>query len=391
MRFDNILASQWRCVMTSVGTQENTTQTQEPCADQHISDFGAVTPVRVGIVGASGYTGVELALLVANHPHLELVAVSSTSQASTSLGSLYPRIQGTPADLTLISTQEMYSLDLDVVFLAVPHTTSAEIAAHFLELNTKVIDLAADFRLEDIAIFNGFYSTSHPLPHLVAQAVYGLPEINRTQIATTKLVANPGCYPTATLLAALPIVKMKQFSASSIVVSATSGVSGMGRSSKDAASFCVADEAFGAYKPLVHQHAPEIAQELTRAAGRTISVAFVPHVGPFKRGILTDVFVTFYNPQDADPAKLKALYTDAYQNEPFVQILDLGQMPNVSQVTATNNAVIGISGDIHSGVAVISCAIDNLSKGAASQAVQNLNIMFGLDETAGLITMGSVI
>lgn len=347
--------------------------------------------VHVGIVGAAGYTGAELALLCANHPSFKLVAISSTSQAGTSLGEVYPRIVGTPADLVLVDTQDMYSLDLDLVFLAVPHTASAPIAARFLELNTRVVDLAADFRLTDVDSFNMHYSTNHPHPELIEQAVYGLPEINRADIAGATLLANPGCYPTATLLAALPVVGLGGLAADTIIVSATSGVSGMGRALKQAASFCVADGSYGAYKPLSHQHAPEIAQVLTSSSGKDISVAFVPHLAPYKRGILADVFVTFEDPADADIENLIKLYKTAYEGEPFVQVLDGGQMPNVSSVARTNHAQIGISADPATGVAVVSCAIDNLAKGAASQALQNANIMFGVEETAGLITMGSVI
>lgn len=364
--------------ITELQSNNEPHQGQQPC-------------VRVGIVGAGGYTGAELALLCAQHPTFELIAVSSTSQAGVSLGEIYPRIKYTAADLILVTTQEMYALDLDAVFLAVPHTASADIAARFLELKTRVVDLAADFRLDDITSFNSSYNTTHPHPELLAQAVYGLPEINRAKIESTNLLANPGCYPTATLLASLPLMTAKPLAADTVIVSATSGVSGMGRSLSQSASFCVADESYGAYKPLAHQHAPEIAQELTKAAGRAISVAFVPHLAPFKRGILADVFVTFENPADADTEKLTELYLSTYKDEPFVHVLPAGQMPNVSQVCATNLAVIGISGDPTTGVAVISCAIDNLSKGAASQAVQNANIMFGLDETAGLTAIGSVI
>ena len=325
---------------------------------------------RVLVAGATGFTGALAARLVWRHPRLELVAATSRSQAGMRLDELYPEHR-VPV---VVAEPELDRLEaVDAAIVAYPHGAAAPLVAGLREREIAVVDLSADFRLRDTDTYARWYG-DHGAPELLEEAIYGLTELNRDRIRDTRLVANPGCYPTAALLALAPLAEAGL--CADVVVDAKSGVSGAGRGGAD---FAEVGENFKPYAVAGHRHAPELAQEL-RSLGAAGPVTFVPHLLPIFQGLLASCYVTLGRDVDAD--ELRALYEARYQAEPFVEMVDTE--PGVRDVRETNGARVHVALDEGSGRALAFCAIDNLWKGASGQAVQNLNLMLGLDETEGL-------
>jgi len=333
--------------------------------------------IKVGIINVTGYAGVELARLLYKHPGVELSSVTGRSAVGQPLSSVFPHL----ADIELTIAAELGKVDL--AFSAMPHKASAEVILPLIKQGIKVVDISADFRLTDAAEYPEWYDFVHPAPELLEQAVYGLPELYRARIASAGLVANPGCYPTGALLALAPLVKAG-LASPEIIVDSKSGVSGAGRALSLTAHYAEANENVSAYALGGHRHLPEIVQELkAMAAGFSPSVLFLPHLVPATRGILSSCYV---RPKQGKAVKgtdeLKQLYRDFYNGEPFVRISDAP--PATKHTWGSNLCIIHPVYDSRTGtLAVISC-LDNLVKGAAGQAVQNMNIMFGFSETAGL-------
>jgi N-acetyl-gamma-glutamyl-phosphate reductase len=326
------------------------------------------------VAGASGYTGALAARLLWRHPDFELVAITSRSDAGRRLDDLYP-YHRVPLVLDALDLDRQG--DVDAAIVAYPHGAAAPVVADLRERGIKVVDLSADFRLRDIATYEEWY-VPHPAPALVADAVYGLPELYRDAVREAGLVANPGCYPTATLLALAPLARAGVIA--DVVVDAKSGVSGAGRAATESTHFVTADENVSPYGVGRHRHMPEIDQELA-ALGAPVTTTFTPHLLPLDQGEMVSCYVTLED--GLDSAEVKFLFEQAYADEPFVELVD--RAPGVRDVRDTNICRIHAVADERTGKAFVFAVIDNLWKGAASQAVQNLNLMFGLDETAGLV------
>ena len=341
----------------------------------------AVFMVRVGIYGASGYTGQELLRLLINHPDTDVVAVTSRKFQDVAVSDVYPAF----ADITdlrfMDSTPENLITSCDVVFLALPHGEAMKVAPAFIEAGIRVIDLGADFRLRDVSVYEKWY-IRHTASDLIQQAVYGLPELYRNDLKDAVLVANPGCYPTSIILGIAPLLREKIIASSSIIADSKSGVSGAGRDLQLGSLFCEVNEGFKAYKVGSHRHTPEIEQELGRIAGTEVIISFTPHLVPVNRGILSTIYADLN--AEITASALFDLYESFYGNEQFVRICKPGTLPNISSVSGSNNCDIGIVVDGRTGRVIIVSAIDNLVKGASGQAVQNMNIMCGLPEGAGL-------
>lgn len=344
---------------------------------------------NVAIIGASGYAGAELVRWVAGHPALSLAAITSDAEAGRRIGQLYPALAGaTDATFIPVDVDAVASV-ASVVFLAVPHTAAMAVTPSLLEAGLTVIDLSADFRLVDADVYSRWYGVAHSAPHLLADAVYGLPEIDRMRLVGASLVAVPGCYPTATSLAAVPALEAGWWDGRPVHVDAKSGVSGAGRGLSAGTHFIAANESLSPYKVGVHRHTPEIEQVLSKAADSPVSVVFVPHLVPMSRGLLSTVYLGLAREVSQDEAV--ALYRDRFAGEPFVRVLDPGAMPSTAEVRGTNRAVIGVTVDERTGTLVAACAIDNLGKGASGQAVQCANAVLGLAETTGLDGLGPVV
>jgi N-acetyl-gamma-glutamyl-phosphate reductase len=323
----------------------------------------------VAVIGASGYTGALAAALVQRHPDFHLVSVTSRSDAGVRLDELYPHHR---VPLVLEPLDEA-SIEAHAAIVALPHGASAPVVAALHERGMKVVDLSADFRLRDLAVYERFY-VPHAAPELIADAVYGLPERHRAQIAEASLVASPGCFPTAAILALAPLAPH----IGDVVIDAKTGISGAGRSPTATTHFVAADENVTPYGVGTHRHVPEIEQELTRAgAVEELAVTFVPHLVPVDQGELLSCYVTLREPVDA-----RALFEDAYADEPFVELIDTP--PGMRHVRDTNFCRIHVHADARTGKVLVFAAIDNLWKGSSSQALQSLNLMFGYDETRGL-------
>lgn len=336
---------------------------------------------RVGIVGATGYTGLELLRLLLRHPGVTLTTLTSQKYAGQPIDRVFPSLSGS-VDLRC----EELSVDriaekTDFIFTAVPHKTAMETVPLFYEAGKRVVDLSADFRFQDPAIYEAYYQ-KHTCPHLLREAVFGLPELHRQGIRTAKIVGNPGCYPTGALIGLIPLIKKEVISAEGIVVDSKSGTSGAGRDVVLESLFCEVNEGVKAYKIFQHRHLPEIEGELSRLAGRKIKVTFVPHLIPMDRGILSTLYVTLSQRMTTDEAL--ELYHEFYRNEPFVRICPKGKVPSTKDVRGSNYCDLGLSVKEEDGRMVVVTAIDNLVKGASGQAVQNMNIMLGFPETMGL-------
>ena len=335
--------------------------------------------ISVGIVGGTGYTGVELLRLLVTHPDVDLKMVTSRSEAGKLVADTYPNLRGfTDVYFTEPDAKALASCDL--VFFATPNGTAMKLVPELLEQGTKVIDLAADFRLKDSAEWEQWYGMPHACEDILAEAVYGLPEINRDAVRNAKVVANPGCYPTAVGLGFLPLIENGLIDDQHLVADAKSGVSGAGRGANVAALLCEASESFKPYAVDGHRHLPEIRQTLGGVAGHSVGLTFVPHLVPMIRGIEATLYAVLKK-SDVD---LHALYTERFKNEPFVDILPKGVMPETRSVRGANVCRISVFQPQAADTVVISSVIDNLVKGAAGQAIQNMNIMFNLEETAGL-------
>lgn len=346
--------------------------------------------IRAGVVGATGFAGVETVRLLCGHPAMELVRATSGKDAGARLDTLYPGLVGTCSIELVAPDPADLAGACDVVFLAVPHTGALALAPRLVQAGVAVVDLSADYRLADAAVYGAWYAP-HTSPELLAKAVYCIPELNRADVGvlahadrrTPRLVANPGCYPTASTLAAAPTLAAGLLDGrATVVVDAISGVTGAGKSCTARTHYCNADENVEAYGVGSHRHQPEIAQNFGRLAGREVPVIFTPHLAPLKRGLLSTVYLPLAERVEAE--HLHALYAEAYAGEPFVSVLPLGTQPRTASVAGSNRAQVSVAVDVRTNTAVVTCAIDNLVKGAAGQAVQNANILCGLDETMGL-------
>lgn len=335
--------------------------------------------IRVGIVGGTGYTGVELMRLLAGHPYCELVAITSRKEAGMPVAELFPNLRGRIA-LKFSDPANAGLERCDLVFFATPNGVAMGEARALLERGVRVIDIAADFRIKDVALWEKWYGVKHACPELVAEAVYGLPEVNRERIREARIVANPGCYPTSVQLGFLPLVESGVVDLDHLIADAKSGVSGAGRRAEVHTLLAEASDNFKAYGVPGHRHQPEIAQGLAQAAGRPVGLVFVPHLAPMIRGIHATLYARLTTQAD-----LQALYEKRYAGEPFVDVMPAGSHPDTRSVRGANVCRIAVHPPRGDGdIVVVLSVIDNLVKGASGQAVQNMNIMFGLPETAGL-------
>lgn len=341
--------------------------------------------INVGIIGATGYTGEELIEILLGHPQVRIAYLAAKIEKPVSIGEIFPkfkkRIKLTcePADI------DSAILKCDLLFLALPHTVSVTVVPKLLKANKRVIDLSADYRLRNVKIYERFYKSKHNDVRNIKTAVYGLPEIYRQAIRKAKLVANPGCYPTAAILGLAPLAACGDIKAGRIIIDAKSGVTGGGRRALLEYNFSEINGDTFAYKMNVHQHMPEINQELSRLAAGTIKVVFVPHLLSISRGILETIYIEQSQKSKTGKQKLIDLYKNFYKNEPFVRIREEGQSVRIKDVVNTNFCDITVKSFPKQNLVVIVSAIDNLDKGAAGQAVQNMNIMYGFPEKMGLV------
>ena len=338
--------------------------------------------IKVGIVGGTGYTGVELLRLLARHPQVELTAITSRKEAGMKVADMFPNLRGRVG--LAFSTPEEAGLEkCDVVFFATPNGVAMQQTRALLDAGVKVIDLAADFRIKDVKEWESWYKLEHACPDLVGEAVYGLPEVNREAIRKARLIANPGCYPTATQLGFLPLIENGLVDTSHLVADCKSGVSGAGRKAETHILFAEAADNFKAYAVPGHRHLPEIRQGLSFAAGHAVGLTFVPHLTPLIRGIHATLYARLG--KDAD---LQALYEKRYADEPFVDVLPAGSHPETRSVRGANVCRIALHRPQGGDVVVVLSVIDNLVKGAAGQAVQNMNLLFGFPETTAIDDIG---
>jgi N-acetyl-gamma-glutamyl-phosphate reductase len=358
-----------------------------------MSALNQAQTVRVAIVGASGYSGEELVRLLLGHPAVKLTAVTSRQYAGQPLTQVFPRFAALPKarDISFVEPAvEHLAREADIVFLALPHGVAAEFAQPLLAAGRRVIDLSADFRLRDAAVYKDFYGHDHPAPQLLAQAVYALPEVYRDAIRGAQLIACPGCYPTSILLPLIPLLRAGLVSPQGIIANSLSGVSGAGRKAELDYLFCECNESVRAYGIPKHRHLSEIEQELSRAAGQPVTIQFTPHLIPVNRGILTTLYLTpTTSAQGAEAAaalnrRVAECYAQAYAHEPFVRRLEGKALPDTKQVTGTNFLDLAWRVDPRTGRLLVISAEDNLVKGASGQAVQAMNIACGFPETTGL-------
>lgn len=338
--------------------------------------------IKVGIVGGTGYTGVELMRLLANHPDIQIEVITSRSNAGMAVSDVYPNLRGR-IDLPFSEPALESYKNCDVVFFATPNATAMLDAEALLDAGIKLIDLAADFRIKDIKVWEKWYGATHACPALVDEAVYGLPELNRDAIRNANLVANPGCYPTSVILALLPLLNSGLVESSNIIADCKSGASGAGRSANVGTLFCEVTESVKAYAVSGHRHLPEI-REILQTVDQDANLVFTPHLMPMIRGIHSTVYADAKGTCD----DVQQLFESFYQDEPFVDVMPAGSHPETRSVKGANNCRIAVHYLPDSNKYVVLSVIDNLVKGAAGQAVQNMNLMFGLDESAGLKALG---
>lgn len=338
--------------------------------------------MKVGIIGASGYTGAELIRILSRHPGVELTVVTSRQYAGKPISAVFPHL-GEICKLTCENVEtETLVQRADLFFTAVPHQTAMEIVPQLLDAGKKVVDLSADFRLRAAKVYEKWYQ-SHTAPDLLGEAVYGLPELYRESIRGARIVANPGCYPTSVILGLAPLLKQKVIDSSTIIIDSKSGASGAGRGAAVGSLFCEVTDGFRAYKVGEHRHTPEIEQELSIMAGKELTVSFTPHLLPMSRGILSTIYAKL--DRDIDQEEVYGIYQEAYLDEPFVRVCTPGVFPATQYVRGSNYCDMSFKVDKRTGRIVVVSVIDNLVKGAAGQAVQNMNILFDLEETAGLL------
>jgi N-acetyl-gamma-glutamyl-phosphate reductase len=338
--------------------------------------------VKIGIVGGTGYTGVELLRLLANHPEARVEVITSRSNAGTPVADMFPNLRG-KFDIRYTEPDVDSYQNCDLVFFATPNTVAMGQAEALLTRGIKLIDLAADFRIQDIQTWEKWYGATHACPSLVEQAVYGLPELNRDGIKTARLVANPGCYPISVILALLPLLKNDLIEPSSIIADCKSGVSGAGRSANVATAFTEVSESVKAYGVAGHRHLPEIKQSL-QSINKNADLVFIPHLMPMIRGMHSTVYADAKNTD----AEIQQIFEEYYSDEPFVDVMPAGSHPETRSVRGSNHCRIAVHYLTASKKYVVLSVIDNLVKGAAGQAIQNMNLMFGLDETTGLNALG---
>jgi N-acetyl-gamma-glutamyl-phosphate reductase len=334
--------------------------------------------IKVGIVGGTGYTGVELLRLLAQHPGVALEVITSRKEAGTRVADMFPSLRGR-VDLAFAETGGAALDRCDVVFFATPHGVAMGEARRLLDAGVRIVDLAADFRLQDLAEWKKWYKLDHAVPDLVRESVYGLPEVNREVIRKARIVGNPGCYATTVQLGFLPLVEAGAVDPAHLIADAKSGVSGAGRKAELNLTFSEASDNFAAYNVAGHRHVPEIVETLQRVAGRSIGLTFVPHLTPMIRGIHATLYARITRELD-----FQRLFEQRYAAEPFVDVLPPGRHPDTRSVRAANTCRIAVHRPGGGDTLVILAVLDNLVKGASGQAVQNMNLMFGLDETAGL-------
>ena len=337
--------------------------------------------IKVGIAGASGYTGLELIRLLANHTKVKLSVLTSETYQNNSIADVFPSLNGI-IDINLQSLDSKALQSCDVVFLALPHTAGMDLVPQLMESDCKVIDLSADYRLKNPDDYLEWYSVTHTHPELLSQVVYGLPELNREKIKNAKGVANPGCYPTSVILALAPLLKTDWIDFESIISDSKSGISGAGRKTSITTHFAEANEGLTPYSLVNHRHTPEIEQELSNLAGKPIKISFSPHLIPMNRGMLSTIYINLTNKLNDE--HLTEHYEKFYGNEFFVRILDKGKFAKTQSVSGSNFCDIGIKLDNRVNRLVLTSAIDNLIKGASGQAIQNMNIMLGFEEKTGL-------
>jgi N-acetyl-gamma-glutamyl-phosphate reductase len=339
---------------------------------------------KIAVLGASGYTGAELLRLLIGHPRAEIALLTADRRAGKAMAEVFPQFAPYKLPtLAAIDGTDWQKLALDLAFCALPHGTTQKVIADLLERapRTKVVDLSADFRLADPAAYARWYGHEHAAPQLQKEAVYGLTEVYRPQIKAARLAANPGCYTTCAELALIPLLKAKAIDPDEIVIDAKSGMTGAGRAAREDMLFAEVSEGFHAYGVGHHRHMAELDQEFSLAAGREVVVTFTPHLVPMNRGILSTIYVRGVK---AAPDDLHALLAKAYANEPFVHVLPFRTLPQTRHVRGSNMTFIGVAADRIAGRAIIVAALDNLTKGASGQAVQNMNVMLGFPETMGL-------
>jgi N-acetyl-gamma-glutamyl-phosphate reductase len=350
-------------------------------------NMAAKSPARakIGVLGASGYTGSELVRLLLRHPQVELALLTADRRAGQEMAAVFP--QFSPFKLPkLVSIEglDWKKAKLDLAFCALPHATTQKVVSDLLAKapKTRVVDLSADFRLHDVAAYARWYGHEHHAPKLQKEAVYGLVEVHRAKIKKARLVANPGCYTTCAQLALIPLIKGKAVALDGIVVDSKSGMTGAGRAAKEEMLFSEVSEGFHAYGVGHHRHMAELDQEFSLAAGREVIVSFTPHLVPMNRGILSTIYVRTAAGKSVED--LHALLLKSYAREPFVHVLPFGQVPQTRHVRGSNMTFIGVAKDRVPGRAIVISALDNLVKGASGQAVQNMNLMMGWPETTGL-------
>ncbi len=340
---------------------------------------------KIGVLGASGYTGAELVRMLLRHPRAELVLLTAERRAGQEMRTVFP--QFSPYNLptlTAIEGLDWAGLALDAAFCALPHATTQKVVKELLAKApaTKVVDLSADFRLADTSAYAKWYGHEHHAPELQGEAVYGLTEVHRREIKNARLIANPGCYTTCAQLPLIPLIKAKAIELDEIVVDAKSGMTGAGRAAKEAMLFSEVSEGFHAYGVGHHRHMAELDQEFSLAAGREVIVSFTPHLVPMNRGILSTIYVR--GRRGRSPQELHAILLKTYMKEPFVHVLPFGETPQTRHVRGSNMTFIGVANDRIPGRAIVISALDNLVKGASGQAIQNMNLVMGWPETMGL-------
>ncbi|WP_010245933.1 N-acetyl-gamma-glutamyl-phosphate reductase [Acetivibrio cellulolyticus] len=342
--------------------------------------------INVGIIGATGYVGIEIVRLLQNHPEINISTVISQSFVGKKISDVYPNLRN-------VFDMECEELDIDkisekadIFITALPHGVSQDVIPKLIEKGKRIVDHSGDFRYKDVEVYEKWYNTKHGMPELLDVAVYGLPELHREAIKTAKIIGNPGCYPTCSILGIAPLLSNKLIETKNIIIDAASGVTGAGRSTELANQFCECTESFKAYKVSTHRHTSEIEQELSLLAGEEIMISFTPHLAPMKRGMLSTIYANLSC--DKSASELIDLYKEFYKDEFFVRILDEGNLPETKHVAGSNYIDIGIVVDKRLNRVIILSAVDNLGKGAAGQAVQDLNIMCGFPEHTGLSNPG---
>lgn len=341
------------------------------------------TIIRAGIIGLSGYTGFETLKILLRHDQVRVTYVSANTTTGPA-ATIWPQLRGQTKLVCEKTSTAKAAARCDVVFLAVPHTGAMALVPPLLKAGKVVIDLSADYRLKSAAEYKKWYHKAHSDKRRLGKSVYGLPELFKAKIQKASLIANPGCYPTAAILGLAPLVSTHTKAVESVTIDAKSGVSGAGKKLAEGLMFTEANENFKAYRVLNHQHTPEIETYLSQLAGKEMRVTFVPHLLPINRGILSTMYARFNTKLTA--AKLQAIYKKFYKTEPFVRVLCDGEQPEIKNVAHTNYCDIGLSVSADGKTAVVTSAIDNLVKGAAGQAVQNMNLVYGFEETKGLIS-----